>query len=432
MTQNLFKTKICKLDLSGAGLSCDTLNGKKLLVWGALPEEEVICNIVKRKRKTYSAIAEKIIKPSKDRVNPLEDHFLSCSVFQILKYSKQINIKKQLAKEQFINMLGLKKEPEMFIENNNIYNYRNKVEFSFTVDNQKLFFAYHKRGQQEKIAVSNCILINKQLQKTLNNLLELLNKYRVENNLYKTIIARCDQNNNVIAGLFIYKEETALIEQLKKADFKKLGLTGFAVYLSPPNSPASVVEKEVFKTGKLELENKINKARLKFGLFSFFQNNPQTFNQIIKDIRKHIDKNSTVLDFYSGVGTIGIEISDLAKKVILVESNQSAYEYSKINIKLNNCDNIESILSTDRKARFLIEKNQILIVDPARSGLNPKLTDHLTTVRPKKIVYLSCNLKTQVQDIKKLIDFYKISFVRLYDLFPNTPHFESLIILEKK
>lgn len=423
--------KIKKLDLTGAGITDKTINGKPIYVWGALPDEEVVCRIVKSKKNRYEAVAEKILTVSTKRQNPKEDHYLACSVFQILNYTDQIKLKKSLAESELKRQLGWQNSVDLLTADN-IYYYRNKVEYSFTTLDNSLSFAYHNRGQKEKLPVANCILLDQSLQKKLNNLLEFLNQLNLPKNIYKTVLARCDQSNNVIAGLFLYHSNDEIKKSFEQINLAKLGLKGFGVYLSPAKSPASVVEKTIFESGSLELENRLENKQFRFNLFSFFQNNILAFTRVLKDIKKFVSKGQVVLDFYSGVGTIGLSIADKAEKVVLVESNESAYKFSQVNIKLNKLKNIKSVLSTDRKARFLIKPEHTLIVDPARSGLNPKVAKHIAESKPKKIIYLSCNLKTQISDIKQFICHYNIGFIRLYDLFPNTPHLESLIVLKRK
>lgn len=148
---------------------------------------------------------------------------------------------------------------------------------------------------------------------------------------------------------------------------------------------------------------------------------------VLKEIEKHITTNK-VLDLYSGVGSIGLSVAH-DKELTLVEVNGAAFEEMQKNAAgtKTNC-----VLAKSEDVTEYIAPDQTVILDPPRAGCDMKLIEKLNEVKPKTIVYLSCNPITQARDIAALGDNYKIAELTPYNFFPRTPHIESLAILMLK
>ena len=136
------------------------------------------------------------------------------------------------------------------------------------------------------------------------------------------------------------------------------------------------------------------------------------------------------MDLFCGTGTIGMFLSRKAKKVIGVEINQYAIEDAKKNAEMNGVSNIEFIC--DDATNVKLNGIDVVVVDPPRSGLNPKIIEYLLNLKSKKIIYVSCDPMTLARDLKSLQDGYDIKEVSLVDMFPNTYHVETVCVLEKK
>lgn len=168
------------------------------------------------------------------------------------------------------------------------------------------------------------------------------------------------------------------------------------------------------------------------GLNSFYQVNNEMAEIAYKDIIEEIKDGDIVYDLFGGAATIAIHISDKAKKVYSVELNKNSHADAKANIKLNNITNIEPIMG-DANAWVINndKKADVVIFDPARSGLSEESVESINNSGIKKIIYLSCNIDTQKRDINGFSN-YKIIKIQPYDFFPQTYHIENLVILEKK
>ena len=151
----------------------------------------------------------------------------------------------------------------------------------------------------------------------------------------------------------------------------------------------------------------------------------------------NLSKDEVVLDLYCGIGTIGIIASKYAKKVIGVEVIKEAIDDAKVNAKNNNVENIEFYCGdAGTVATKLINENvsiDVVIVDPPRKGLDKTAIDAILKINPKKLVYVSCDPATLARDVRILVDNgYSTEEVTPVDMFPNTNHVETVVLLSHK
>jgi 23S rRNA (uracil1939-C5)-methyltransferase len=422
--------KIEKLVFGGQGLA--RKDKKVFFVWNALPDEEVEIEILKNKKDYVEAVATKIIKASKERIEAKDKNFISTSPWQIINYDAENKWKKEISHETLQKIGGkiFENTQAEIIFPKEEYNYRNKMEFSFyNEENDPNIFslAFFNRGKRIKFPIENSELAEKCINETAHKILDWVNKQKLERRNLKTLIIRSDGNNNTIASLFIK-------DKIKFKNYPKLNknFLGFQLYYSTHKSPASVPTELLYSEGQNYLIAELNKTKLKFGLLSFFQIHIPIFKQALEEIEKEIEKDSEIIDYYSGVGAIGLSLANKAKSVFCIDNNEEAITYAKENIKLNKLKNCEAKCLPAEKITDIIEKDKIIILDPPRAGLHENVTEKLLEITPKKIIYLSCNISTQARDVKLLSEKYNIKEIKLYNFFPRTPHIESLIVLDKK
>ena len=172
---------------------------------------------------------------------------------------------------------------------------------------------------------------------------------------------------------------------------------------------------------------------------SFYQVNPiqaeKLYNLGVEFA--NITKDDIVFDLYCGIGTISLFMSKFAKKVYGVEIVEEAIIAAKENAKINNVDNTEFIAGDVEKVLDeLVNVKQIMpdiiMVDPPRRGLDNTSIENIKKVRPKKLVYISCNPATLVRDLAKLEEIYEVKQITPVDMFPFTSHVEVCALLELK
>ena len=191
-------------------------------------------------------------------------------------------------------------------------------------------------------------------------------------------------------------------------------------------------DKLVFGSDKIK--TKIFAMDFYVGRDAFFQVNSKGLESIyseVIEIVKNKDIN-TILDLYCGTGTISLLVSPYVKKVYGVEIVKEAIVDANYNKKINNISNTE-FFCMDAKD-FLEKYNKeidMIIVDPPRSGIDDAFLETILQNPPKKLIYISCNPSTLGKNLKILKQYYQVRTVIPFDLFPNTPHVESLTVLTK-
>ncbi len=418
------KIKIEKLVFGGQGLG--RIDEKATFVWNALPGEEAEIEIVKNSKSFSEAIATKIISPAPYRQTPCEDHYLACSPWQILPLELENEWKQKIATENYKKIGNIDWPNLEIVGDTHEYGYRNKIEYSFAVDEKnEIYLAFFDRASHHRSPITPCKLAHPNINIVAERILAWAKTQNLTLRNLKCAIVRSNQKGEVIAGLFIK-------DQLPLADFPELDkiLVGLKVYYSTHKSPAAVPTAEMYTAGQDYLEETINGVKMQYGLFSFFQVNLPVFEQALADIQKFVDPKIPLVDYYSGVGAIGLGLNNTKQTIELVESNMEAVEYAKKNIALNKMKNCTAECRPAEKMTELITADKTIILDPPRAGLDNRLIERLLAAKPKTIIYMSCNLSTHARDLQLLLTDYKLDFLKLYNFFPRTAHIEGLAILK--
>lgn len=411
----LTRVEIDKFVHGGQAIGIDS-NGKKVLVWNALPGEVVDVRLTKSKSKFSEGIAQDIINKSKHRLEPKDESYLSTSPWQILPFKLENDYKHDILTET-LKREKVNYDSEIEFVNTEIeWNYRNKMEYSFWADDNGLHLALYNRGTHQKQIVDGSSIANHNIDDTANKICTLLSRFSIRGSQLKTIVIRCDSSGDCSVALFVKDENFPVIEDLK--NFAK----GLVVYYSNPNSPASIISKELYRFGEIQLTDNVSGHEIKYDVNSFFQVNLPIFELALEDIKLFCKGESNIVDFYSGVGTIGITVG--ADIIVEIADN---------NIKLakQNSNKVKIIKSSSENSTTYIPRNGTLIVDPPRAGLHRKLIVETLEILPENIVYLSCNPITFARDLKLLEPKYKIRKIKGYNFFPKTPHIEALAFLTK-
>jgi len=406
------------------GASIGKYNNKIVFAYGVLPGERVKIKVIKEKRNLIKGEILEILRESKYRIKEKEEHYLFCSPWQVFDYDYQVKLKKELLKEIFKDFAKVDIEIDNFFPSPEIFAYRTKIEYSFLEEKNKYFFAFHKRESfKEKIKLENgCKLISDKANEIAYLVLEEVNKRKIKD-LKNLIIRQSKRNEDIHISLLTFNKN-------QNFTFSNLQLSGFSFIYSKKESPASTFDEIIYEWGREYLKEKILDLEIKYPYTSFFQNNIELFEKALEIMKENSNYFKKVVDLYAGVGVIGLIFKDIAKEILSVEIDKTAISYAKLNAELNNVKNFKAInLASEKIPQTLLEKSDLLILDPPRSGLHTKLINFILEVRPKNIYYLSCNPITQARDFNFFKNNYKISKVYGFDFYPQTPHLESLLIL---
>jgi 23S rRNA (uracil-5-)-methyltransferase RumA len=183
-----------------------------------------------------------------------------------------------------------------------------------------------------------------------------------------------------------------------------------------------------------ELAMQVGRRTLCIGPNTFFQNNVYLLLPLLDDVAGCVSQASRVADLYGGVGTIALHIADNVRQVTCVESVEESAAWARYNAVANSVENV-SVVTSDVLA-FLRDQPmgcfEVIVADPPRVGLGPDVCRELLRLRPEKLVYVSCNALTQLDDARILAAGYRLTELRGYDMFPQTPHMEALAVFERR
>jgi len=394
-------------------------NGKKLFVWGGLPGELVSLRVTKKKSSYMEGIITEVHEASADRLEPIEPlSYLSTSPWQIMAFGVENNAKQAILSEAF-EREGLKDlQWADFYANEQELGYRNKNEFGFWGADDGLHLAHYVRGTSGKQMVVGSALAVEAINVAARAVRDELNRLDIWGGKLKTVLIRASMSGEAVAALFVK-------EELDMSGFKlPEGLKGIDIYYSNPLSPASVPTKKLYSLGDINLSDSISGKNIIYDVMSFFQVNVLVFEQALGVIRAQIGSKPSI-DFYSGVGAIGIAVGSDA----LVESDDANVAMARQNVMGTDT---EVIHASSETALDYVAADKILIVDPPRAGLHKDVVEKINDIKPPKVIYLSCNPSTQARDIKLLQENYNVIHAQGFNFFPRTPHIESLFILELK
>lgn len=394
-------------------------DGRVVFVWGGLPDEIVDIEVIFQKKDYAIATVTQVRQSSKNRRTPKDEAYLSTSPWQIVDYQAEKTYKSAILRELLERESVPWKSDIQFRQNDSQWHYRNKMEYSFFGDDAGLHLALHKRSSRQKQIVEGSSLAMKPVDATARLVREILAEAGVRASSLKSLVVRGSQSGETAIALYVRNE--AFQPPKKLADLCQ----GAVVYYSTPKSPASVPTKKLVQHGNIDLTDTIEGRSLSYSVDGFFQVNVPMFEQALKDIKQATNGHvGPIIDMYAGVGAIGLSVGASS----LVELDKQNIKKAKENARGLP---VTVVQASTEQALETITPQSLVIFDPPRSGLHPKLVSHLRQQKPKRIVYLSCDPATQARDIANLSGAYKLIDFTGYNFFPKTPHIESLAILER-
>jgi 23S rRNA (uracil1939-C5)-methyltransferase len=414
----------------GGGQALGSLDyGKKLFVWGGLPGEHVSVQLTKKKSSFNEGIVTEVLTPSLERVEPHDEvSYLSTSPWQIMSFDAEQHYKAALIEEAFeLHDIVLPTKIDVYTDGHE-YQYRNKIEFSWWWDKEsaQLDLAFFHRGTHGKIPVQGTSLASPTIIDAAHSVRDTLRRRDIQAFMLKTLLIRSNKSGNAVAQLYVKDE---MFDAFTEEELRDFGIQGFELIFSNPKSPASVITKRLQAWGDVSLTDTILNVPFTYATEGFFQINLPVYEQALRDMKEWVDPKKSVVDLYSGVGTIGLTIG--GENVTMVEINEHAVREMERNITaMEREKTAKAILAPSETALEHIKSDATIILDPPRAGLHDDVIAKLLASSPARIIYLSCNPVTQARDVAKLAEKYGIRHHRGYNFFPRTPHIEHLVVLD--
>jgi 23S rRNA (uracil1939-C5)-methyltransferase len=402
---------------------------------------------------------------SPDRIVPECEHFGTCGgcKWQHLPYSLQLRYKEKQVKDNLtrIGKIDLT-EINPIIGSSEIFNYRNKLEFTFSnkrwltseevqsgsAYEKECALGFHIPGLFDKVLdIKKCHLQPDPSNQIRNAVREYALKndlsffdLREQNGFLRNLVIRNSLEGNVMVIAVFFHEDVEKREGLLDylaSEFSQI-TSLFYVINSKKNDSLNDQNPVLYK-GNDHLVEEMDGLKFRIGPKSFYQTNTRQALQLYRIARDfaELKGNEVVYDLYTGTGTIANFIARNAGKVIGIEYVDEAINDAKINSELNNIGNA-FFFSGDMKDVLSDEflgingKPDVIITDPPRAGMHEDVVKVISKAGADRIVYVSCNPSTQARDILMLSEDYMVTRVQPVDMFPHTHHVENVVLLRKK
>ncbi len=351
-----------------------------------------------------------------------------CS-FQHVDYEQQVESKRR----QLVNAL---EHEHIEVFTGDRYNYRNRMDMVFHPGGIGL---RRKGSWQRIIDIDHCHIAGEKINTLIGEVRGFFSGvdfFHVKRTCgtYRYAVLRTPGDDSSVS-IVLNSDSTKLLPAREHiAEFaQQTSAANVLVTYVPRKTDISISADYYVVKGTDELVSTILGRKFSFNAQGFFQNNDRMIEQMQTYVRSLLKKYDTagghLVDLYGGVGTFGIINGELFKQVSVIESFPQAVVSARRNIEVNGVDNVTAVeLDAKRLKNAGLPGRLTFILDPPRSGMNPKTITELTRIAPELIVYVSCNVKQLAKDIKKFKD-YRIASAALFDFFPHTPHSEAVVEL---
>ena len=433
---NVIKIKKCGINGEGIGY----YKRKPVFVQGCFPLEIVEVQL-EDKGKYYIGTLNKIIKRSKYRLKSKCPYHKQCGACSLmcLDYNKQLLIKKEILQESLNKYASYDEEIDDVVPSPDIYHYRNKCNLPVVEYHGKLVNALYQYNSNKPVIFDTCLIHDNKLEQIRKEVLDTLNKYhysayshKVKKGIRQLIIRGFEDEYQLVIITGNDNIDIDTIEDLKKIKDLVSIYQGINIIKNPVNYLDADLK---LLSGKEKIMMKLGKYKMYLSAKAFFQLNYSQAINIYRKVYDLLENNcQSVIEAYCGIGAISLFISDKVKEVIGIEIVPEAIEDGQENLKINNIDNVEFICDDATKAiRQLVKNKKIdaLIVDPPRTGLDEVLLETIIKSKIKNVIYISCNPATLAKDLNVLLKQYNIKYLKGYDMFPNTAHVETVVLMSR-
>lgn len=452
-------------DYAAEGKSLARVDGKVVFIEGAVPGDVVDIQLSKSKKDWAEGKAMQFHSFSADRVTPFCSHFGVCGgcQWQMLPYEKQLQYKTKQVTD-VLTRIGKIALPVMepIIGGAETRYYRNKLEYTFgnkryllkeeikdeTINGMQDVAGFHAKGFFDKVVdIETCYLQEEPTNKIRLAVKEFAIQqgwpfYDIRNHVgfLRTMQVRLCTTGELMVNIMVGEDDADKIKLLMEhvsAMFPAITTLLYTVNLKWNDSLFDL--EPVTYSGKGYVIEKLEDFQFKIGPKSFFQTNTKQGERLYQITREfaELTGNEIVYDLYCGTGSIGIFVSEKAKKIIGVEMIAAAIEDAKENAALNNLTEAEfyagDVIDICNDDFFAAHgRPDVIITDPPRAGMHDKLVQRILDIAAPTVVYVSCNPATQARDLQLLDAKYNVTKVQPVDMFPHTHHIENVVQLKLK
>lgn len=456
---DIIELPIEKMAYGGRGIG--RLEGLVVFVEGGVPGDRISARVTKKKRDYAEAVKVELLSTSPDRVSAPCPYFGYCGgcQWQHVRYETQLGYKRDHVLESLDHIGGLKQVMvHPVIPSEKVFAYRNKMEFTFSerrwylpdeLDRRKeegdFALGLHVPGAFQKVIDIDACLLQHEMG---NQILDLVRQYardsgvpvyglKTHQGFWRYLTIRYSRAwDNWMVNIVTSEERKDLVEPLADLIVGRFDRVATVVNnINSRGASIAVGEREATLFGDGYITDKIGPFNFRISANSFFQTNSSGAEQLYTTVVRYADLqgSETVLDLYSGTGTIPLFLAGRVRSVTGIEISTSATSDAAMNAKENGIDNCRFICGDIReKLGEITAAPDLLIIDPPRAGMHKDVLAQAMALSAAKIVYISCNPATLARDLAVMTTAYDLLEIQPVDLFPHTYHVEAVARLARR
>lgn len=440
---DIIKIEITAMSSEGVGIGRTNDNMVIFVPNSAIGDVLNVRVLKVQKNLSYGKI-EEVLEPSIDRIESDCDVFSKCGgcSYRHISYEKELDIKKKKVYDA-LTRIGKLEDIRLneIVSTDRVNGYRNKAQIPVTTIDGKVQMGFYSKHSHRICNCLDCKLspnvfneISKCVYDFLSAHSELPYDEKSKKGYIRHLYLRIAEKTNEVMVCFVVNgnsfpfQDEIIKEILDKFDNVK----SILINVNKKDTNVVLGNKNIVLYGEEYITDILCGLKFRISPQSFYQVNRDAAEKLYNLAKKYsnLSKDDNVIDLYCGTGTIGLSLADSCKSVLGIEVVEKAIHDANINKEINNINNASFICSDAKDLEDSIDAD-IIVVDPPRKGLSADLIDKVSSLRPKRLVYVSCNPATLARDLQLLCDNdFIVSEVTPVDLFPRTYHVETVVLLD--
>lgn len=437
-------------DLASNGEGVGRYQGFTVFVPGALPGERVKAGVISVQKSYARALVQEVLASAPGRALPACPVYPECGGCQLqhLSYQEQLSFKQQVV-ERALKYIGKLENVEVYptLGMDRPWAYRNKAQFPLAQRGSRVVAGFFAPRSHRVVEIKECPLQHPRANQALAVLLAAANELKIPaydeatgSGFLRHLLVRVAVRTGELMLVLVSKDrDVPLLKRLvERLAAGVPGLTSLLLNVNPRRTNVILGEEWHTLWGRPTISEYLGPFRFRISGGSFFQVNPAQTVKLYEKVVEYaaLTGNETVLDAYSGIGTIALFLAAQAKCVHGIEAVESAVEDARLNAKENGIENAQFHLGEVEEVlpRLLAggTRPEVVVVDPPRQGCRPEALAALAALAPARLVYVSCNPATLARDLGRLAgQGFKAVKAQPVDMFPQTYHVEVVCCLEK-
>ena len=439
--------------------------GRVVFVEGAVPGDIVDALVLRKKKGAWQGVVEHFQRLSPDRVTPACSHFQDCGgcKWQHLSYEGQLKHKQQIVQDVMRRIAKLDPiEIGKIIGTDQIFHYRNKMEYSFSNQRWKTkeqiaegsiipddgALGLHPPGFFNKVVdIKECWLQDPKADLIRNFIRSYADEHQLSyfdpishRGFLRNMIIRNSHYGQWMLVMSLAEARMTVIEKMMQAIQAKFPWINSLHYVINEKKNDTLFDQQIIRfSGQDHIIEQLGNLKFKIRPKSFFQTNTKQAEKLYQITKEFCDLNEdeVLYDLYTGTGSIALYLADRCKEVIGIEEVPDAIRDAQENATLNDIRNanfyvgdVKNILKEEVLHRHRVP--DVIVTDPPRIGMHEQVIDQIIKMLPNRLVYVSCNPATQARDLALLAAKYELIRMQPVDMFPHTNHIENIALLSKR